>query len=777
MKFFLLSPFALITLCGAYAQNIQVDASTYSPQQLIEDVLINSDCIDNIQVTNVVGGNFSNDKSYGYFTRNGSNFPFEKGIVMSTGKLSNVPGPNNNLSDDDASGWVGDPDLENAIGIPTTTNATIIEFDFLPNADNIRFRYLFASEEYQEGSQNTCIYSDAFAFLIKPVGGTYTNLAVVPETNTPVLVTTVHSGIPGSCSPINEEYFGGWNGTDVPINFNGQTKILVAETPVTPNQTYHIKLVIGDEQNYRYDSAVFLEAESFSVGADLGTDRSFINNNPLCDEERYLLDATPNGSSPMGYTWFKNGILLPSETNAQLDVTSAGTYKVELDFGPGCTAIDEILIEYSAPIVLQDTDLIECEATNTGIATFNLNEAIPIVINGDTSLRSAGFFNTRLDAENNTRPIPNQDSYTNTRRNEVIFDRVVSPYNCEAIAEVTLKTAHNILQTYDLASCSFLNDEEYASFDLSKITTQVNTDFGGNLQVTYYASTEDLSSHNNPLPVSYTNTQPVSQLIYGSVSGTMGCIGIVKVNLFVIPSPQFKVAELIAYCANIAPETITIDSNVKGSDYNYTFLWSTGETTPTIDISSAGNYSIDVTQTTTINGNQYSCTSTNVITVVASEIAEISYEVSGNYGNQTLTVTATGAGSYLYALDDENGRYQESNVFRDIPGGIHTVFVTDILGCGTVSLKVYVLDFPRFFTPNNDDYHDFWQIKGLNFQELQLERVVIFDRFGKILYVINLNSSGWDGTYNGKLMPSSDYWFNALFTDGGIYRGHFTLKR
>ena len=114
-----------------YAQNISVDSQTYTPQQLIENILIDSDCISNITVTNVVGGDFSGtDQSYGYFEASGSNFPFESGIVLSTGRLVNVPGPNDNLSDDDATDWNGDIDLENALNESGTTNATILEFEF-----------------------------------------------------------------------------------------------------------------------------------------------------------------------------------------------------------------------------------------------------------------------------------------------------------------------------------------------------------------------------------------------------------------------------------------------------------------------------------------------------------------------------------------------------------------------------------------------------------------------------------------------------------------------
>ena len=105
--FFVFTFFVIFT----NAQNITVDSQTYTPQQLIENILIDSDCINNITVTNVVGGDFGGtDQSYGYFDATGTTFPFQSGLVLSTGRLANVPGPNNSLSDDDAPNAVMDTD-------------------------------------------------------------------------------------------------------------------------------------------------------------------------------------------------------------------------------------------------------------------------------------------------------------------------------------------------------------------------------------------------------------------------------------------------------------------------------------------------------------------------------------------------------------------------------------------------------------------------------------------------------------------------------------------
>ena len=767
---------ALCCICLSPAQNIQVDATTYTPQQLVEDILIDSGCISNVQITTATTGNFPDgDRSFGYFNANGSNFPFEKGIVMSTGKLQNVPGPNTTLSDDDAPNWPGDPDLENALNISNTTNATIIEFDFIPNADNIQFRYLFASEEYQQGDPNTCIYSDAFAFLIKPIGGAYTNIALVPGTSTPVLVTTVHSGIPGTCPPINETYFEGWNGPNVPINFNGQTKILVAQTPVTVNQAYHIKLVIADEANYRYDSAVFLEGGSFNIAANLGPDRSFVTNNPLCENETYILDATPQGTTPLGYKWYKDGIIIPGETSAQLTVTTAGIYKVEIDYGNNCIASDEVLIEYGGPVAVQNTELYQCEPLANGLATFNLFDAEEIIINEDPLLRVFSFHKSFTDAQNNIDPIRNSERYTNTQPDEIVYARTVSDYGCIGVAEVTLKTTTNTVSDFFLVNCSTAGTPGFASFNFYEITIELQSLFGNNAEVTYHRSYSEAISQTNPLPNPFTNTQANSQTVYARISGARGCLGTARIKLSVVNTPEFDGGETYIYCLNTYPSTITIDPGLIGTISDATFNWSNSETTPSIEVNEAGTYTLTVTRTKTINNQEYTCNGTRTITVLPSEIAQVTYQLTGNIGNPTLNVITEGTGNYSYSLN--NGPYQQNPVFENLSPGEHILTVKDANGCGSTTITVYVLGFPNFFTPNSDGYHDTWQIAGQNPDSPQLQRIEIYDRFSKLLYVLNKNSNGWNGTYNGTPMPSSDYWFKAIFKNGRTYRGHFTLKR
>ena len=109
--------------------------------------------------------------------------------------------------------------------------------------------------------------------------------------------------------------------------------------------------------------------------------------------------------------------------------------------------------------------------------------------------------------------------------------------------------------------------------------------------------------------------------------------------------------------------------------------------------------------------------------------------------------------------------------------GEYTVFVKDKKGCGTVSKSFYILDYPKYFTPNGDGTNDFWFIKNLNKRNLQNSTIEIFDRYGKFIIQLNSRNLVWDGTLNGYALPSSDYWFTIQLTDGKTIKGHFTLKR
>lgn len=758
----------------ATSQYIEVQ-DTFTAQQLVEDVLINSPCAN---VSNFSVSGWDEFPSYGYFSAGSSDFPFENGVLLTTGKALSAIGPNTSLLSEGSTSWLGDIDLEQAIGESNTINATVLEFDFLPIANKIIFEYIFSSEQYFDyNNPNQCNFSDGFAFLLREANAQdqYQNLAVVPGTNIPVKITTIR-GEGTICQPANPQFFDAFNGSEHPTNYNGQTKILRAEALVNPGTLYHIKLVVADQQNPLYDSAIFLGGGSFAVENDLGPNRLFATGNPLCFGESLLLDATYAGNNQ--YQWFRDGVVLAGETSPIYTVTEEGFYEVEIEIeNNSCNIKGAITIEYDSIISLQNTTLIQCEENNSGIAVFNLFDATEQITEGNNSLQVTGFFTTLSNAENNIAPIPVPTSYTNTEPNQMVYASVLSPFGCTAVATVTLTTTTNFLSPVEVVACSLPGNPELARFDLNATALEIQNIYGADLEVSYHLTLEAALQGIQPLPFLFTNTVPGMQTIFARLTNDGGCFGIVPIYLTVIPSPQFSGAETVTYCLNTFPEPLVLSSSVVGDVSDFTFQWSTGAFTPTISITEPGEYTVNVSYTQNYNGQNYTCTSTRTITVIGSELPQLSYELTGSYGNQTAIITAIGSGNYLYSLNNENGPYQESNVFENLAGGVYTVYVLDINGCGIKSINVFVVGFPNYFTPNNDGVNDYWTVRGINLRDSLVESVVIFDRHGKILHWLDFNTFGWDGTYRGRPLPSSDYWFKATFQDGSIYRGHFTLKR
>lgn len=776
MKPFLLIIFIFISSV-TISQNVITDSNTYTAQELIEDILIGSNCISDVVVTNVIGGNFNGtDESYGYFDANGSAFPFQNGVVLSTGKLTNVQGPNTTLSDDDAPNWIGDSDLENALNESNTLNATILEFNFRAVvANQIRFRYLFASEEYQEGNANTCRYSDLFGFLIRKVGETnYENIAVIPDTQTPVKVTTVHSGIPGSCDPINESYFGSWNDANAPINFNGQTTVLTATANVIPNETYHVKLVIADEQNYRYDSAVFLEAGGFQLATDIGPDLLISNGTALCENETVQLQVTEPGNTNT-YKWFKDGVEQIGETNTIFNVIEAGIYSVEVTIN-GCILNGEAIIEYVPNPIVSHTTLVACDSNLDGFTNYNLFDTLAAITNSDNSLTIENFYLSQIEAESGASPIPNPTSYENTSLMQIVYARVLNSNGCISIAEVTLDFANNaiILPSYD--SCDDNNDG-ILNFDLNDISNFVisQNDVPNSASVIFYNSQNDLENQENGLSGTYENIDsPYLDTLYVQIIDNGMCYGYTSINLIVFHIPELEPDEETIYCLNTYPDTITLEAGILNglpSDFNY--QWELGsvdlmQNSEQILVNETGIYTVTVT-------NNDGCSNSRTITVLPSNIATIDdVYVTEASNNNSITIQVSGEGDYEYALD--TGSFQNSNVFTNVSAGFHTIYVIDKNGCGIVSEEVSVLGFPKFFTPNGDGYNDYWKPVGLNYLETHVI-VKVYNRYGKLIKELSAFGSGWNGTFKGESLPSDDYWFVVTLTNGKEYRGHFTLKR
>ena len=203
----------------------------------------------------------------GFFNGINSNLDIDSGIVLSSGNVFDLVGPNANGSTTTSFFLPGDLTLDVVISPDLTNDAAVLEFDFIPTSDTISFKYVFGSEEYLEWVNS---YNDAFGFFLSgpnPSGGNYIdqNLAIIPGTVTPVTIDNVNDAVNSTYYIDNGDGFTPPQSTDTTvIQFDGFTTPLTAFAAVNCGATYHIKLVVADAVDDAYDSGVFLESGSFS---------------------------------------------------------------------------------------------------------------------------------------------------------------------------------------------------------------------------------------------------------------------------------------------------------------------------------------------------------------------------------------------------------------------------------------------------------------------------------------------------------------------------------
>ncbi len=431
------------------------------------------------------------------------------------------------------------------------------------------------------------------------------------------------------------------------------------------------------------------------------------------------------------------------------------------------------LVIHNAPEAF-DTTLIQCDEDGIpeGFTLFNLTEAFD-VLSGGISNRSAKYYTSIADAQNSENEIDG-NAFNNWENPQIIYVQVIDDLTgCYSIAELTLVVSTTNANDASLTECDDDGIEDgFHVFDLSEATATVINGLPANVTLNYYEVYEDALLEQNPLGNLFTNTIAYSQTIYVRVENDNACYGINEIQLTVLELPNIETNEEILYCLNFFPELITLTGGIIGdSPSNYFYNWSTGETTSEIQVNQPGTYIVTVTNTD-------GCSKVRTITVLPSNIATIeSVDIVDATSNNTLTINVSGEGDYEYALDDINGPYQDSNIFENVAPGIHTVYVRDKNDCGVVEQIVSVIGFPKFFTPNGDSYNDTWQVYGVN-NDFQSNSVIyIFDRYGKLLVKLDPQGIGWDGSFNGYAMPSSDYWFHVTLQDGRVFTSHFSLKR
>jgi gliding motility-associated-like protein len=500
--------------------------------------------------------------------------------------------------------------------------------------------------------------------------------------------------------------------------------------------TYKLRIKNALGCNSPLSTAVVVPFTNFPSSPTLASSQTF-----CIQENATVNDIVISGTNINWYDALTAGTIIPTSTN----LVNGTTYYASQTIG-GCPSL-----RVPVTITIQNTmaptgasNQLFCSTANPTLNT--------IVLTG--TLLNWYANNSSTTALPNSTPLVDGTTYYATQ----------TINGCESVTRfpvtVGLITSLNA-SNYSQSFCDDLNDGS-ENVNLSNYNSNLVASTLG-MTFTYYSSFYNAENQvvGTQLNTNY-NLSLGATIVYVRLDSTNGCHQIVELKLSLFQKPLISINDVMPICKT---SSIVVDAGIGFNSYS----WSTGETTQSITISTPGSYSVTVTK----NYGSIICTSIKTFTVVESEIATITSIETEDWtdSENVIEVLTSLNDNYLYSLDGIN--YQTSHTFNGLASGFYTVYVKD--ECGIVAEDVVLLNYPKFFTPNDDGFNDFWRIK---FSQLEPNlSVTIFDRYGKIIKALDRNSIGWDGTYSGEMMISDDYWFVVKREDGREHRGHFTLKR
>lgn len=554
-------------------------------------------------------------------------------------------------------------------------------------------------------------------------------------------------------------------------------------------------------------------------------------------------DDTADTSKPIKYEWYRDNVLIASETSSIISIggagrTTSGTYLLKTTYTNNCNR--ERSLEAIAEVLFKDKPVLnsvpvyeQCDFDdnpNDFTTNFNLTTREDDIYKG-TETVTIEFFETS-DTSFST-PVT-KNNYINTKATSPIngYHKLITKVTnvssgCYQTIEIELNVNPSGVDNYtDIYACeldlneSIINSKNsngsansYYNFDDK--TNKIILNSSGALSTTthdfsYFKTREDATLQNNEIVIPYNDdlfNDDDDIFIRISLKGSSACesIGRFKIQVQERPIPQGNINNIYLCVKNPidSPQLITTDLDASTGNLSDTYKWYLngnlliGETNSILKANKEGEYRVEASRyyvnDTSDLTDDFSCTGYNTFTVIESNIALIEsvtfQDDQDEPSDNSITVTVTGKGNYEYSLNDNTlsnfvkGPDNLSYTFTNVPPGINKVYINDRNNCGITNTKeVSFIYFQRHFTPNGDGVYDTWKVLGIEntfYKEVQLQ---IFDRYGKILKNLDLKTNnGWNGNYNGKTLPTNDYWYNAILIDinDNVRKktGHFSLLR
>jgi len=730
--------FGLALLAGGTLRAQLTVTNTLTPQQLVQDVLLGTGVtVSNVSYNGVLNPAAAQVGS-GSFTETGTNLGLPAGVILSSGLVDDAAGPASDFASA-ANGTGADPDLA-LLANQTINDRAVLEFDFVPVGDTVKFRYVFASEEYPEYVCTT--FNDAFGFFLSGPGinGPYQNnainIALVPGTSIPIAINTVNPGVPGTsggqaatCAAAdpnwqsNSIYYVN-NGAGATIAYDGFTVVLTARWPVQCGETYHIKMAIGDGSDSSFDSAVFLEAGSFTSTPfvpSLTPGPGIVGNNTILES---CYPVTINFAQT-GAADDTSVVYIQVGGTATPGVDYVPPFPDSLVFLPGDTAQS---FTFNCPIDADGTETIvltlisesPCAGvTITNEFTFFIESSAPLTIVGG-----------------------------------------VANIPCQGSAALTPAVAGG----YPPYAISWSNGQTGSSITVSPtdnaVYTATATDDCGSTAIAQFFVELD------PLP-------PLNMSIVGSGTVMEACesTGINFIRPVGVPGDVPIVVTFSGAAANgtdfVFQDLVTIADGVLNTIVPFQ---------PLEDETADDGETVTITGTYTDACGRTTSASVTITIIDAPPISVTAEDYTVECRPDSLLLTAVGFGgvgslSYSWSTGDEG----PSTYVSMLEFGSYTVTVTDQCNrtaqdVATVSLICDVI-IPNVFTPNNDGHNDKFVIDGITYVS---NTVRIFNRWGQLVYEANNYQNQWAGDD----LPDGTYFYEVIVArKEEPYTGHVTILR
>jgi gliding motility-associated-like protein len=505
----------------------------------------------------------------------------------------------------------------------------------------------------------------------------------------------------------------------------------------------------------------------------------------ICANETINLSVgTPAGTN-FTFQWKQDGVNIPGATLSTLSIPNAttnkaGVYTCEVGNGGICPSVTS----NGATVIINQAPIINTQPESQNICVGN-EIVLTTLATGNNITYQWQFNNVDVPNEQSNILRIAQADFSNAGNYVCIVSSTSCPekptnvatINVIALPEATITNGPDATicagnTSYVLFSGTANATVTYTINNAAPQTVSLSpsgsaTVVTGALEAT--ATYALLSVVKNDLPACPT-----------SLVGGPQSIAVVTVNTM----PDLVLDQEGYICLGAQPTTYLLETGLDQASYGFQWFLDDvavlGATDSSYAADTEGDYKVTITDLVT--GCIHSYTAPIVGSVPP---ATITAAVVTNYfdENATIVITVNPAGIYEYRLDD--GPYQESNTFEGVrtllnygQTGSHTVYARDLKACGEEETTITIIDYPKYFTPNGDGFHDRWNIYTLSSQ--LNAKIYIFDRFGKLIKQISTGGEGWDGTFNGAPMLADDYWFVVKYSEQGInkeFKAHFSLKR